>query len=133
MRRARLSSAARCFETSHRARATRRRSWHCLLKSIRHDRALSFGMQCDRASLTRGVNFILAHRQLAAHLRDSAPQGMILRYPTSVHCVRSILTYRDDFRRTLRIKRREAQSTPLFKRAFYSHVSRGLSTHAAAP
>ena len=42
-------------QTSHRARAARCRSWHRLLKSVRHDRASSFGTQCDRVSLTRGA------------------------------------------------------------------------------
>ena len=60
-------------------------------KSVRRNRALSFGTQHDRASLTRGANFILAHRRLLRRaMRYSALQGAIPHYPASVHCAHSI-------------------------------------------
>ena len=90
----------------------------------RRDHTLSFG--------TRRELYFRISATLRRTLRGSTSQGTISLYPASVHCVRSILTYRGDFRHTLQIERRKTQSTPLFKRAFYSRVSRSLSTRAAA-
>ena len=77
------------------ARAARRRSriifWHAARSRIFyawHDHTLSFGTQHDRASLTRGANFILAHRRLCgaccrivrrkAQPRPASPQVRII-------------------------------------------------------
>ncbi len=81
-------------QTSHRARGARRRSWHRLLKSVRHDHVLSFGTQHDRASLARSANFILAHRRLCGVRCGIARHKVRLAYPASAYCVRSILTSR---------------------------------------